>query len=132
MSQYNTKPGNLVLNLDAILCAVMGAGFMALSAPVSQWTALPQPLLWWAGLVLLPIAAFILLTARLAAPPSWMMGFIVLGNIGWVLLSIGLPLSGMIAPNAFGWAFLIGQAVIVAAFAAWEFTSMRRQGRLAA
>lgn len=54
-------------------------------------------------------------TPRIAA------GLVVAGNALWVAVSLFLLLGGWIAPNALGLAFVIGQALVVAALAKLEF-----------
>ena len=44
----------------------------------------------------------------------------MLGNAGWVLASIALPVADLVHPNALGWAFVIGQAAVVALLAKLE------------
>lgn len=46
---------------------------------------------------------------------------IVAGNVLWVLGSVILPITGLIAPNGLGWLFLLIQAIIVALFAGLEW-----------
>lgn len=124
MSESTSRRLNTILTLDAATCAVMGLLLIFAAGPVSALTQISAPLLFWAGLFLLPIAGFMALVARASQAPAWAVMFIVLGNILWVIASLVLPLSGAITPDAFGWIFLLAQAGVVALFA-WLEWSMR-------
>lgn len=123
---------NALLAVDAATCAVMSAGLMITAQPVASFTALPAPFLFWAGALLLPIAAFMVLAARRTPVPRAMAGFVVLGNLGWVVASLLLPLLGFVTPNALGWALLVGQAAAVTVLATLEAEAMSVQSKLAA
>jgi hypothetical protein len=47
-------------------------------------------------------------------------------NVLWVAASIGLLLSGWVAPTLLGYAFVIAQAVVVGAFAELQIIGLRR------
>jgi hypothetical protein len=117
---------NGLLAIDAITCAAMGALLMVAAGPVAALTALPASFLFWAGAVLLPIAAFMALSARLRPVPAAAAGLVVLGNIGWVIASLLLPALGFVTPNALGWIFLAAQAAVVAVLATLEAQAMQR------
>ncbi|WP_137153613.1 hypothetical protein [Rhizobium sp. FKL33] len=103
-----------LLILDACTCAGMGAALGLFHTPVGAWTGIPAPLLFWAGVALLPVAAFMAITARLRPIPALAAHMVVAGNAVWILASLALPVTGVISPNALGWAFLIVQAAAVA------------------
>jgi hypothetical protein len=114
-----------LLALDAVTCAAMGAILLAGSAPIANLTQIPADLLFWAGASLIPIAAFMALSARTTPVPGWATLLIVLGNLLWIAASLLLPAAGWIAPNPLGWAFLAGQAGIVAVLTKLEFHALR-------
>ncbi|MBM2292891.1 hypothetical protein JQX09_17175 [Sulfitobacter pseudonitzschiae] len=116
-----------ILKLDAATCAAMGALLALVSAPVSALTQISAPLLFWAGLVLFPVAGFMFACAQARRVPMWATGLVVVGNGLWVLASLALPLAGLIAPNALGWLFLVGQAVVVLVFAALEWGAVQQR-----
>lgn len=124
MSDPKSRPLNTILTLDAMTCAVMGLLLVFAAGPVSALTQISAPLLFWAGLLLLPIACFMAFVARASQAPAWAVTFIVLGNLLWVIASLVLPLSGAITPNVFGLIFLLVQSGVVALFA-WLEWSMR-------
>jgi len=47
-------------------------------------------------------------------------------NLLWAVASIGLLFTGLVAPNLLGYAFVIGQAVIVAALGELQYVALRR------
>ena len=109
-----------LLAIDAATCAAMGVLLVAGSDLVATLTRLPAQLLLWAGVSLLPIAAFMGVFSRARRVPQWAATLAVLGNLGWVVASVALPVAGIVQPNALGWLFLIGQAVVVALLAILE------------
>lgn len=113
---YRLSPRTL-LWVDALSCAAMGAALLAAPVVLGAWTALPPTLLSGAGLVLLPTAAFMVWLARGPAVPSWGLTLVVIGNVLWAALSLLLPMTGQVSPNALGWAFLLCQAAFVALLA---------------
>jgi hypothetical protein len=115
-----------VLLVDAITCVATGA-LMTLGADlVAGLTQLPKGLLTSAGLSLFPIAAFMAFVATRRPPPRPGVWLVIIGNVGWVLASVLLLLSGAIAPNGLGYAFVTMQAIAVALLAELEFMGLRR------
>lgn len=113
-----------VLIADTALCAAMGAVLTTASGLVAGLTAIPETLLFFAGLVLIPTAAFIAVVA--SRPYVAILGWLVVaGNLAWAGASIALPISGLIVPNAFGWAFVAAQAAAVALLAWLEYAALR-------
>jgi len=115
----------LLLALDAATCAAMGVLLLLGSVPIAGLTQIPAGLLFWAGASLIPIAAFMAISSRMMPVPGWAALLVVVGNLSWVAASIFLPAAGLIAPNSPGWAFLIGQAGVVAILAKLEFDALR-------
>lgn len=113
-----------ILVFDAVTCVAMGAALLLGSAPIAALTALPPSLLLSAGLALLPIAAVIAFVARW--PSAWGVWMVVAGNLAWVGASLLLLAS--VAPNALGLAFVLAQAVVVAAFARLEYLAGQAAG----
>lgn len=115
----------LLLALDAATCAAMGVLLLLGSVPIAGLTQIPAGLLFWAGASLIPIAAFMAIGSRMRPVPGWAALLVVVGNLSWVAASIFLPATGLIAPNSLGWAFLVGQAGVVAILAKLEFDALR-------
>jgi hypothetical protein len=127
IAMTNNKHSSLkpLLALDAATCAAMGVVLLLGSTPVAGVTEIPADLLFWAGASLIPIAAFMAIFSRTTPVPGWAAMLAVLGNFSWVAASIFLPAAGLIAPNALGWAFIVGQAGVVAILAKLEFDAVR-------
>lgn len=116
-----------LLGIDAATCATMGILLILAAGPLADLTAILQPVLYWAGIALLPVAAFMMFFARRHTVPSWASILVVLGNAGWVALSLALPVLGFIHPNPLGWAFLVAQSAVVALLAWLEATASRQE-----
>jgi hypothetical protein len=121
-----------VLALDAMLSAVMGAVLVLAVAPLSSLLSLPDSLLTWAGLSLLPFAAFIGWLATRELPPRAGVWAVVVCNAFWAVDSLVLLASGWVEPTLLGKAFVIFQALVVALLAAFELFGLRQASRLAA
>ena len=104
-----------VMTLDAVVTGLTAVA-MALGAGVlASLTALPVELLRLVGLALLPFVAFVgWLSRHPSAKAGWVVAIInALYSAGCVALVVG----GWVAPNAWGVAFVLVQAVAVLAFA---------------
>lgn len=121
-----------LLILDAATCLAMGVLLVVLSGPLTSLTAIPPAILVYAGVALIPIAAFMGFTAGWAAHSSAAVRLIVVGNVLWVLGSLGLMFGGWVTPNALGMAFIGAQAAVVAVLTALEYAMWRRIERRAA
>ena len=115
-----------LLALDAAACLGMGALLAALPRSVAALTGLPAGLLFWAGVSLAPAAGVMALAAARPNPPRWLLRLVAAGNLGWVAASLALPSLGLVAPNAAGWALLLGQAVVAPVFARAEAAAAAR------
>jgi len=118
-----------LLTLDAITCTVMGGLLLAVAGPLAGVTQIPAGFLSGAGLLLLPVAAFMVAVARLRPIPGWAAHMVVLGNALWVVASVALPASGVLEPNLPGWICLLSQAAVVGLLAVLEFEAAQRSGR---
>jgi hypothetical protein len=113
-----------VLFADAATCVATGLFLALLAAPLAPYLGLGAGLLLYAGLALLPIAAFIAwVAAREHISPAgvWL---VIVGNVLWVLASLALLFA--VSPTALGYAFVVGQALIVAALAEMEYVGLRK------
>lgn len=121
-----------VLKADAAFSAV-GAVLMAAGAPiVAPLTGLPPTLLIGAGLALAPWVVLLVYIVRQPGVSRLVMIDVIAVNALWAAVSVGLLVSGMIAPNALGAAFVLAQALVVAVFAELQFVGMRRAQTAAA
>jgi hypothetical protein len=121
-----------VLLVDAVSSGAMGLGLLAGADPLSDIVRLPANLLTEAGIVLLPFAAFVGFLASRAAPARAAVWLVIAMNVLWAIDSIVLLVSDLVAPNAFGHAFVIMQAAFVVVLAELEYLGLRRSAALAA
>ena len=118
-----------ILALDAVTCLAMGALLLAASGPLAGLLAIPQALLFEAGVILIPFALFVLWAMRRASESIAPVRAVAWANIGWVAASVAL--FAFIAPNALGIAFIGVQAAAVAGLAALQFGGVARVRALA-
>lgn len=107
-----------ILLMDAVTCALMGAVLVAAASPLAAILGLPANLIWYAGLVLFPIALFMAVVSAPSRPPLAGVWLVVIGNWAWVAASI--VLLYVCNPNALGIGFVLLQAIVVGAFAVAE------------
>ena len=121
-----------VLALDALTSGAMGALLVLAQTPLSSLLGLSTSLLFWAGLSLLPFAAFVGWLATRELPPRAGVWAVVLCNALWVIDSFALLATGWPDLTLLGKVFVVFQAVAVAVFAELQFFGLRRSRRLAA
>src|SRR5207253_2764443 len=87
---------------------------------------LPSALTREAGLLLVPYVAFVAFvgTREVISRPAVQTTIAL--NVLWVAGSVGLLASGWVAPTMLGYAFVVGQAAVVAVFAELQFIGLRR------
>jgi hypothetical protein len=115
-----------VLMLDA---AVSGAAalLMIAGAPLlAPLLQLPESLLVWAGIVLVPWVALLFALSRRSTISRMLLIDVIGVNALWAAASISLLFTGWVSPNMLGYAFVVAQAAAVAIFAELQFIAMRR------
>lgn len=112
-----------ILRLDAASCAAMGLILAFARGPLAALTGLPEILLLWAGIALLPIALFMILTAGAWNNHPVPVLVVILGNVGWALASV--VLLGLFDLTGLGIALVLGQALFVLLMAWLEWRGMR-------
>lgn len=78
------------------------------------------------GLFLIGYAALVGWLGTRRALPKALVLIVIAGNALWTLGSVALLLSGMVAPNALGVAFVLIQATAVGIFAELQFIGLKR------
>ncbi len=117
---------------DATASGATGLLMAAGSGPLSGLLGLPDNLLLYAGLFLLPYAAIVgYVGTRVTVSRSAVWAIIAI-NALWVVESVVLLASGWVAPTTLGYTFVVFQAVVVFAFAELQFMGLRRAPRNAA
>lgn len=114
-----------LLLLDAGTCVLMGLLLILGAGALAGLTAIPATLLFYAGLILLPVAALMVIIAAWATHSGPAVWLIIVGNLLWVVASLALMFGEWIAPNAFGYAFIGLQAVVVALLTVLEYMAWR-------
>lgn len=117
-------PLRSILLFDAAACLGMGALLVALAGPLAGVMALPAALLFWAGMILFPVALFMGIVALWLPGNQPAVMLVILGNVLWVVASVAL-LLGLVAPNVLGVIFVLGQAAFVAVLARLEQLALR-------
>lgn len=122
----NTHFLRRALFADAIASAGMGLLLLAAAVPLEPLLGLPVALLRGIGAISFIYAVHVALVARREHLSTRATRLIVFANVVWVFASVGLLLSGWVAPTSFGYAFVIAQAVVVALLAELQFVGLRR------
>lgn len=115
-----------VLFADAATCAACGLLLALGGGFLQNLLGLPAPLMVYAGLSLFPFAAFLIYAATRKSISKTAVWAIVGLNLLWTIDSFLLLVSGYVAPTAFGYAFVIMQAVGALVFADLEFIGLRK------
>lgn len=116
---------------DAVITSATGL-LLALGAPaLSGLLGLPEALLRWAGVSLLPFAGLVALLARRDGAPRGAVLAVVLYNALWALDSVVLLALDWVQPTLLGSAFVVAQALVVGLFALAQYAGLRRSPALA-
>lgn len=126
-----TKFLRLVFLADAATCLATGLLIAFGANLLEQFLGLPPQLLFYAGIGLLPFAAFLIYSATRENLSSTAVWTVIILNVLWTADSFLLLPSGWVAPTTLGYAFVIFQACGVAIFAALEYFGLRRSTKLA-
>ncbi|HEX8483461.1 MAG TPA: hypothetical protein VF650_16295 [Allosphingosinicella sp.] len=115
-----------VLALDAASCLMIGL-LLALGAePLSGLFGLGERLLFGAGLLLLPLCAFIGWLATRPMPPSPLVWLLIAGNAAWTAESFLLIATEGGRITALGTAFVAAQALAVMGVTLLEYAGLRK------
>lgn len=115
----------MALWTDAIVSGAAGALQLAGGDALAAALGLPASLCLASGVFLLGYAAMLVAMARASRLHAALVALVVIGNLGWALCCVGLPVAGVLDPTLLGGAWLGLQAVSVLVFAAWEFAGWR-------
>ena len=127
MSEIVTSAGlRRKLIADAVLSALSGLLMIAGAGPLAALLRLPRPLLFWAGLALLPFAAVNAWLGLRAKAPRRAVLAIILCNACWAADSLVALGCGWLQPSVSGMAVVLFQALAVAALADAEYRDLHR------
>ena len=115
-----------VLALDSASCLALGLLLALGAAPIAGLFGLGERLLFGAGLLLLPLAAFIAWLASRPAPPSALVWIVIVGNLAWTAESFLLISTEAGTITALGTAFVAAQAIAVLGVSLLEYIGLRR------
>jgi hypothetical protein len=120
----------LALIGDAVASGATGLLLAGGAGLLTGLLGLPEQLMRYAGLFLLPYAAVVAYVGTRAMVSRRAVWFIIGANAIWVVESLLLLASGWVSPTALGVAFVAAQALVVAAFAGAQFIGLRRTAAL--
>jgi len=118
-----------VVLVDAATCVAMGLLLSLAANMLAPLLELPIRLLEYAGLSLLPIAAFIAWVATRSNLSRLGVRVVIAGNAAWVAGSALLLVSGWVSPNLLGSGFIAAQAATVVLLAGLEYVGLSRASR---
>jgi len=114
------------LLLDALASGATGLLLIAAAGLLEGLLGLPSTLLRGAGLVLVPYVAFVIFTGTRADISHGAVWAVIVANVLWAAASALLLVSGWVAPTVLGYAFVVGQAAVVALLGELQYIGLRR------
>ncbi len=115
-----------MLLADAALSGVTGLLMLLGAAWLAGLLNLPEGLLRYAGLVLVPYEAYVAYVATRQPTAYSAVWAVVTANLLWAAASAALLLTRWVSPNALGTGFVLFQAVVVAGLGAAQYVALRR------
>jgi hypothetical protein len=115
-----------VLLADAATCFALGLLMILRPGVLEQFLGLPAGLLRYAGISLIPFAAFVVYLAVREGLSQLMVWTVIVLNLLWAADSLVLLVSGWVDPTELGYAVVIAQALGVAVFAGLEYLGMKK------
>jgi len=114
------------LLIDGLVSGATGLLLVLAASWLGAFLELPRPLLFGAGLSLLPFAIVLVWMANRLELNRLGVWAVIVVNAVWVIDSLLLLISGWVTPNLFGYAFVIAQAVAVVVFIELELFGLKR------
>ncbi|MEU8803598.1 hypothetical protein [Spirillospora sp. NPDC048819] len=116
----------LALRLDAVVTGVNGLAYLALAGPLEELLGLDAGPGRVIGVFLLVYAAAVWAVSMPARPHRHAVSAVVEANLLWTVLSIVTVVLGWFSLNTVGTVWAVLQAIVVAGFAAVQYTALRR------
>jgi hypothetical protein len=114
------------LVVDALVSGATGLTLVLAGGFLARLLDVPEALLRYSGVLLVPFAIGVGLIARRDPVPRAGVLAIIALNVAWVAASAWVALGDRVQPNALGYAFIAVQAIVVAAFADLQFVALRK------
>jgi hypothetical protein len=114
------------LLIDAVASGATGLLLIVGADLLEGLLGLPVSLMRYAGLILVPYVAFVAFVGTRAEISRSAVWLIIAANAAWTVASIGLLVSGLVAPTMLGYAFVIAQALAVGFFGELQYMALRR------
>lgn len=115
-----------VLAFDALTSGAMGLMLVVAAGALGPLLNLPVPLLRGVGLSFIPFVALVAYAATRSPASRSLALTVAILNAVWVVASVGLLMSGLVAPNILGTVFVAAQAVFVGVLAELQIIGARR------
>ena len=132
MTLNSAAPLRFLLTVDALISGATGLAMILAAGVLERFFSVPAVVLQAAGAVLLPFAAMVFFFSRPAQLTPARVRAVVVLNAAWVAASILVLVTGWIQPTTLGVAFVVFQALVVAALAELQFAGLRRVSALRA
>jgi hypothetical protein len=115
-----------VLLADAALSGATGLLMLLGAGWLAGLLGLPEALLRFAGLSLMPYVAYVVYVATRQPTSRAAIWSVIAANDLWAAASVALLLTGWVSPNALGIGFVLFQAAVVAGLGAVQYVGLRR------
>ena len=112
------------LLIDAVASAATATLLIAGTSLLETWLAIPATVIREAGLILAPYIALVVIVATRPQISTHAVWVIIACNALWTVGSF--VILGFISPNGLGVAFVIGQALAVAALGVLQWAALRK------
>ena len=114
------------LTIDAVVSAASALLLLFAGDELAQWLAIPEMLLRYAAILLVPFAIYVGTLARRETVTRSGVAAVIGMNIAWVVASVWLVLARSVRPSPVGYVFIVGQALAVALLAELQYMGLRR------
>ena len=121
-----------VMLIDAAASGATAALLIAGASLLDGLLGLPVALMREAGLILVPYVAFVAWVGTREGIARGAVWAIIATNALWAIASVGLLVSGLVAPTILGTAFVIAQAAVVALLGELQYAGLKRQDTVVA
>jgi hypothetical protein len=113
-----------VLVVDAAISGATGVLLLAAGGMLAPVLAVSESLLRVAGAILIPFVGLVLYIATRGEVARGGVQLVIALNVAWVAASIMVLFN--VDPSLLGYAFIVVQAIAVAAFAEFQYVGLRK------